>query len=375
MSDGQQVRAIFVNGRFLRGPITGTSRVAEEVLKNWDDSIAAGDARFEGYRICVLTPTDAKRKLPLRNIESLAKDVLGGKAWELFDLSVLAWHGTLLNFANISPLYHPSCITYLHDAQVFLEPASYSAKQRLSHRPLSRVAGLISKKVITVSQFSSDTLQRFGVAPAERIVPVHNGADHILRTEPDFSVLEKSGLRQHHYVFMLGSALAYKNTDVIYKAFALLKDKSLKLAVLERSDLRKTLKFPQEVLDRIVTVSNVDDSMLRALYESALVFVQPARTEGFAMTQLEALNSGSPVITTAEGSMPEVLHDSVVYADATSPQAWAEAITRFAEEPDLRGRMLEAGRQVAARYTWKLTADRVWDEVAAVAATRDPVKA
>ncbi len=39
---------VYVNGRFLRGPITGTSRVAEEVLACWDAAMLAGDARFSG---------------------------------------------------------------------------------------------------------------------------------------------------------------------------------------------------------------------------------------------------------------------------------------------------------------------------------------
>lgn len=354
---------VYVNGRFLRGPITGTSRVAEEVLAAWDAAIRAGDARFAGASIEVLCPSDATRSLPLEAIRIRRRNLLGGKFWEPVDLGLLAWTGTLVNFANVAPLYHPRALTYVHDAQMFLYPESYPSGELFTHRPLMRVAGCMSRRVVTVSEFSSQMLQRFGIAPASKIAVIHNGADHIVRVAPDASVLARFRLSPQGYVLMLGSAFPYKNVEVIYRAFARMGESRLKLAVIARADLRKAVGAVQEVGDRLVVVSGVSDADLRALYQNALVFVQPARTEGFAMTQLEALNSGAPVITCALGSMPEVLGDDVVYADADSPGDWAEAILRFERDPRLRKEMVARGQAMAARYTWRRTADALWREV------------
>ncbi len=356
---------IYVNGRFLRGPITGTSRVAEEVLACWDAAMLAGDERFAGVAVEVLCPGNAVRSLPLRAIPVRRRDILGGKLWELVDLGLMARKGTLVNFANVAPLYHPHMLTYLHDAQMFLYPQSYPPGELRTHRPLMRLAGRISRRVITVSEFSSQTLQSFGIAPASRIAVIHNGADHILRVKPDETVLTRFGLRPHGYVLMLGSSFAYKNVEVIYRAMTRMGGSPLKLAVIARADLRKAVGAVQEAGDRLVVVSDVSDADLRALYHHALVFVQPARTEGFAMTQLEALNSGAPVITCALGSMPEVLGDEVVYADADSPDEWAQAILRFEGDPHFRAGMVARGQAMAARYTWKKTADALWQEVKA----------
>ncbi|MET3660357.1 glycosyltransferase family 4 protein [Aquamicrobium ahrensii] len=370
MDEGGKSRTVYVNGRFLRGPITGTSRVAEEVLACWDAAMLAGDARFSGMSIEVLCPGNAARALPLKAIPIRRRNILGGKFWEPVDLGLMAWKGTLVNFANVAPLYHPRAVTYLHDAQMFLYPQSYPAGELRTHRPLMRLAGRMSRRVVTVSDFSSRMLQRFAIAPASKIAVIHNGADHILRVAPDNSVLARFGLQPHGYVLMLGSAFPYKNVDVIYRAFARMGVSSLKLAVIARADLRKAVGSVQEVGDRLVVVSDVSDADLRALYQHALVFVQPARTEGFAMTQLEALNSGSPVITCALGSMPEVLGGDVVYADADSPDEWAQAILHFERDPRFRSQMVARGQAMAARYTWAGTADALWREVSDVAKGR-----
>lgn len=356
-----------MNGRFLRGPITGTARVAQEILSCWDDAIAQDDPRFRGSTVEVLAPPDIRRSLELRAIPTRIRSVVGGGLWELVDLGLLSRTGVLVNFANIAPLAHPKSITYLHDAQVFLFPQSYSAWQRRTHQPLARLAGHGARRVITVSDFSKQMLRRFKLAPADRIAVIHNGADHILRTSPDPSVLERFGLARHGYVLMYGSPFAYKNTQVVYEAFRGMAADAPKLAVVARADARSEIGVPEGLGDQLVLMSGIDDRALRALYENALAFLQPAKTEGFAMTQLEALNCGSPVITSPTGSMPEVLHEGALYADPDSPDQWRAAILGLQHDPALRAAMVAKGQAVSARYTWRQAADALWEQVADVA--------
>lgn len=371
MTDPSAPKRIFINGRFLRGPITGTSRVAEEVLAVWDRAIAAGQPEFHGFRIELLMPKDVRRELTLQAIPATRKQVLGGKFWELVDLALMAWSGTLVNFANIAPLYHPRGVTYLHDAQVFLHPESYTPMHRRTHRPLAKLAGHTAKRVITVSQFSSEALQRFGVAKAARITPIHNGADHITRNPARQEVLAAKGLTPQGYALMYDSNFTYKNVEVVLEAFRRMGPDAPKLGLIARKDQRRTSEAPPELRERMVVLSGIDDGELRALYENALVFLQPATTEGFAMTQLEALLCGAPVITTRGGSMPEVLGEDVLYAPADSPDAWGAAILRFRQEPGFRDAMLQRGQPMAQRYTWQKTADALWREVRKVATGQD----
>jgi hypothetical protein len=142
---------LFVNGRFLRGPITGTSRVAEEILAEWDRRLGADPDLRRRLEVVVLRPRQRLRDIPLRHIAQEDAHWLGGKLWELVDLPLAARGGLLISFANISPFLHPCSIVYIHDAQMFLHPESYPLGERTTHRLLMKVGARSARRVITIS--------------------------------------------------------------------------------------------------------------------------------------------------------------------------------------------------------------------------------
>ena len=87
------------------------------------------------------------------------------------------------------------------------------------------------------------------------------------------------------------------------------------------------------------------------LYQSADVFVLPTLSDGFAITQVEALAHGLPVIATP--NCGDVVEDGrtgflVPARDAT---ALAAAITRFVRDPQLAAAMRPACLESAARFS------------------------
>lgn len=358
---------IFVNGRFLRGPMTGTARVAEEILAQWDARMGPGGDLRDRFEISVLRPKRRLRDLALDHIAQKDVHYVGGKFWELVDLPLAARSGVLVNFANVAPFAHPRSIVYVHDAQMFLYPQSYPLSERLLHQLVVRRGGQAARRVITISQFSAGMLARFGLARREKIAVIHNGADHILRPQADASALARFHLEPHAYVLMFGSGLAYKNTRIIYEAFQRLGPAAPRLAVIGRADERRSFdEILDQTLGRVTLVHSLSDAALRALYANALVFVAPSRTEGYPITPLEALNCGCPVIATREGSMPEVLGDAVDYAGPDDADAWAAAILAYVREPGRRMAAAKKGHAIAASKTWAQAAQSVLREVESV---------
>ena len=72
----------------------------------------------------------------------------------------------------------------------------------------------------------------------------------------------------------------------------------------------------------------VPDQTLAALYRLADAFVFPSLYEGFGLPPLEAMASGTPVITSNVSSLPEVVGDAALMIDPYEPQAIAEAMYR-----------------------------------------------
>src|SRR5262245_56016354 len=63
-----QPHKVYINGRFLRGPITGTTRVAEEILAVWDARLGADASLRDRFQMKLLRPARRMRDLQLTHI-------------------------------------------------------------------------------------------------------------------------------------------------------------------------------------------------------------------------------------------------------------------------------------------------------------------
>lgn len=74
------------------------------------------------------------------------------------------------------------------------------------------------------------------------------------------------------------------------------------------------------------------------------IFVQPTRFEGFGLAIAEAMSCGAPVVTSPVGSVPELVADSAVFVDGSSPSNIAEGICSLLEDKKKQQRLSILGR-------------------------------
>jgi glycosyltransferase involved in cell wall biosynthesis len=118
---------------------------------------------------------------------------------------------------------------------------------------------------------------------------------------------------------------------------------------------------PQEIArlgieDRVTVVGRVTDDELAAWYRRAQLLVSPSLYEGFGLPAAEAMASGTPVIASDAGALPEVVahHETGVIVPAADHRALAATITSLLEDPERCERMGEAGTaRVHDRFTWR----------------------
>lgn len=107
---------------------------------------------------------------------------------------------------------------------------------------------------------------------------------------------------------------------------------------------------------KITALGYVSDHDLVAIYNAATIFVMPSLYEGFGLPVIEAMSCGTPVITSTEGSLPEVAGDAAIYTDAYSVDNIAECLKKIFPDENIRAKLSENGLERSKKFTWEKTA-------------------
>lgn len=106
------------------------------------------------------------------------------------------------------------------------------------------------------------------------------------------------------------------------------------------------------------------------------VFINPALTEPFGLTLLEAAASGLPIVATEDGGPQDIVANcgNGILVDPLDTEAMATALLRILEDPEVRQRFVEAGlRGVRAHYSWEAHAGAYLDRISSLVHERAPL--
>jgi glycosyltransferase involved in cell wall biosynthesis len=133
----------------------------------------------------------------------------------------------------------------------------------------------------------------------------------------------------------------------------------------ERSRLEILTKKLQ-IADKVIFHGKLPNRNLPDYYAAADLFIAPSitdskgDTEGQGVILLEAIASGTAVVSTFSGGISEVIkHRKTGYlVEPNSPQKLADAIAELMLDKKLRQRLAETGRLTAKAYDWQLIGDK-----------------
>ncbi|WP_369237380.1 glycosyltransferase family 4 protein [Streptomyces sp. R21] len=262
----------------------------------------------------------------------------------------------------VTTIHHPITV----DRQLELD-AAQSWGQRLSKRrwyAFTRMQKRVARRlpsVLTVSGTSrQEIVEHLGVRD-ERIHVVHIGADTDLFS-PDPSIPQIPG----RIVTTSSADVPLKGLVFLVEALAKVRTEhpGAHLVVvgkraedgpvaqaIERYGLEGAVEF----------VKGISDAELVDLVRSAEVACVPSLYEGFSLPAAEAMATGTPLVATTGGAIPEVAGPDGETCLAVPPGdagALAAALSRLLGDPGLRARLGTAGRaRVLARFTWAKAAE------------------
>ncbi|MER5205235.1 glycosyltransferase family 4 protein [Streptomyces sp. NPDC002825] len=257
----------------------------------------------------------------------------------------------------VTTIHHPITV----DRQLELDAAA-DWKRRASVRRWYAFTGMQKKvarrlpSVLTVSGTSrQEIVEHLGVRE-DRIRVVHIGADTDLWS-PDPSVAEVPG----RIVTTSSADVPLKGLVFLIEALAKLRTENpeahLVVVGKRAEDGPVAAAIERYGLDGAVSfVKGISDEELVDLYRSAQVACVPSLYEGFSLPAAEGMATGTPLVATTGGAIPEVAGadgETCLAVPTGDAGALAVALGRVLGDAELRARLGAAGRaRVLANFTW-----------------------
>jgi len=358
---------IALNARILRGPRTGIGHYVAELatalarepdvqlslFHGWGWSSQLPQATLPGYsRLAPLLRQVPGAYRARRWMEQKRFDQRRSQAIDLYhepSLWPLAFEGpTVMTLHDLTHLRYPET----------QPPARLKEIERRLDQAVQQ-----AQLILTDSQFIADEAQRHFGLPAERlrVVPLGVAARfHPRAPETVDRVLKAHGLEAGRYFLCVGTLEPRKNLPLALRAHAGLPEsirQAFPLFIVGMSgwqhvQLNDELKRAM-ASGHVCLAGYLPDEQVAHLLAGARALIFPSLYEGFGLPVLEAMASGTPVITTRCSAMPEVAGSAGNYCQPDDPQGMREAMCRLIEDRLHWQACREAGLQQAALFTWE----------------------
>ena len=250
----------------------------------------------------------------------------------------------------VAPGYRGAAVVTIHDLSFERDRSLMNARDRFFFRTMVPRSVRRAERVLVVSERTKrDVVDEYGVSES-KVVVTPNGVDRTF--SPDGP--SRDG---RPYLLFVGALQRRKDPVTAIEALGRLDDLDLVLVGPDKGGEAEARAAVARLglEERVEFTGHVEKPELARLYRGATCLVLPSRYEGFGLPVLEAMASGTPVVTTTAGALPEVAGDAAVIVEPGDSVALAAGVETALREREL---LVEAGRARARRFSWTETARR-----------------
>jgi glycosyltransferase involved in cell wall biosynthesis len=299
----------------------------------------------------VVVPVDARNRVQW----------VRGEQQLLPGLAARAGCDVVHSLGSTAPLRGPFArVTTIHDLNYKLVPSAHFGVLGLGMRVLVPAAVRRSRRLLVDAASTRNDLVTHLHVAAEKVdvVPLGVSAPGVTPTA-EATLREGMELGDRPVLLCVGAKRPHKNAVAVIRALPRLDPRPILVITGYRTPYETDLRAQARALgvaDDLRLPKLLPAPDLEGLYALAAAVAVPSLYEGFGLPVLEAMIRGVPVACSNRSSLPEVAGDAARMFDPQRDDDVRDAIAAVLGDGALRERLIAAGRERAATFTWQRTA-------------------
>lgn len=291
--------------------------------------------------------------------KEIPSDTISRNLYKSMVLPIIAkrLHADVFHVTDTSPIFYKTgkVVSTIHDLAEFVVPEKYSRIAVFCRKKYLWFQTKLSDRIITVSQYSKEQIERRFPCTRGKITVTYNGVD-----QERFIFQQGEANKRPPYFLYIGGMEKSKNVPIIIEAFAKLPKKIQReyevwLVGSPNSDTPIILeKIKENALElQVKVIDYVNEDELPSLYQQAFAFIHPSQYEGFGIPLVEAFAAQIPVIASTATCFPEICQDAALFFDPTKVDECRDCMLQLIQSKELRDQLIEKGNERRMHFQWE----------------------
>lgn len=285
-------------------------------------------------------------------------------------LHALAKQGFIYFEPSFVPMkFNGKIITTIHDLSFLTHPEFHPIERVNFLTKMVKKTISVSSHIIVDSDFiKHELLENYSISE-DQVSTIYLGVEEkfkIYDKQETLPTLDKLQLTENEFILSVATLEPRKNLARLVESYRALSDdlkSNYPLVLVGSSGWKNSTLFDsiQDLIEsgNIVVTGYLSDTELNHIYSSATLFVYPSIYEGFGLPIIEAMASGTAVITSDCGATSEVAGQSTILANPYCNQSITDSISAVLLDDSLRLSLEEKAINRASFFTWKKCVDDI----------------
>lgn len=347
----------------------GVNVWAFELLKGMYKKVQEGTGKYKKARITVYLSKSPMADMPRENQNWEYRVIGPGKFWTRWRLPLdLYLHNprpdVFLSLSHYAPKWSPvPRVVCIMDLSFLKYPGAFKPAVLWQLVNWTRESIRSADHIITISEFNKREIVREYKYPEEKITVVYPGVSEIFKGRT--LGIQGPTLRNKKYLLFVGTRQPKKNLSRLIQAFELVRKKFPDVELVIAGKIWKQFSDAESgimnnELKGIKYLGYVSNDVLPELYAGAEAFVLPSLYEGFGIPAVEAMSTGTIVVSSNAAGLPEAVGDSGILFDPLDVEDIANKIGMvLSMQPSKRQSLIKKGMIKSKRFSWDTAVGKI----------------